>query len=161
MKWRLATLLAFLMALVFVGTALADSPDAVIDAMFAKHSDFPCVQALNAGRAPQFDRREPVMDNFAAEKGLDANRVQCFWFTWLFDRDENALNPYLEAGSGVPKGHYFRRGITNYDRAALYWHDINEVVYELSGQPAYPNIDDANDRAASGWARYPVRRISE
>lgn len=157
MKWRLllagliAAIIFFVLA-VSVTVAAQPAPELVMAELFAKHPDFPCVAAYKANASAKFaGARDPFMDIFAASRGLDPDKVQCYWWTWLFDRDVNATNPFKEPGSGVAKGHYAVRGINNFDRAALHWRDLNEVAYELGGQPLFRYINDATDRPRHQW----------
>lgn len=133
-------------------SAFAETPDQmrarVIQSMFDTHKDFACVGAL-----PTFTGvRNPTMDALAKEKGMDADRLQCYYYTWLADRDWNATNP-----NGA-KGHYFRSGrtITQFDRGDLYWRDLDAIVESLGWQVPFPYINDATDRPFHTWTRYPT-----
>lgn len=171
--WRavLAPLFALLvLAVVLLPTAPAQAappplPGDVMAAMFTKHSDFDCVR--NGYQVPD-SAREPSLDAFADDAHLNQNMVQCFFYTWLFDRDSNALNRNFEPGSGVPKGHYVKRGVpcptdaaklcfSDKDHAALHASDLNEVIYELGGMPEFNYLDDGGYPTSNRWVRYPTR----
>lgn len=135
--------------------ANAETPDQmrtrVIQQMFDKHPDFACVKNL-----PSFiGARNPTIDALAAEKKMDANTLQCYYWTWTFDRDV--------MGTQNPKGHYFRAGrtYTQFDYEDLYFRDLNAIVESLGFQVPFPLINDATDRPFHQWQRYPTQIIAE
>lgn len=135
--------------------AHADSPDKVMGDMFAKHPDFACVSLL-----PNFTgARNPTIDAFAQDRKLDANKVQCYFYTWVFDRDSNATNPF------GAKGHYYRAGrltITDQDHAVMAYRDVDSVIESLGYQSPFI-INDRTDRPVHQWLRYanPAQVIPE
>ncbi len=167
----LITVLALLLLAHFgvLPAAAQTPPGEVMAAMFSKHADFDCVR-----NGFQVTAREPSLDAFAQQYNLNADQVQCFFYTWEFDRGVNALNQSRELGSGVAKGHYVNRGVpcptdatklclSPFDLAALHASDINEVVYELGGMPEFNYISNGGYPVSNRWVRYPTRflRYSE
>lgn len=147
-KW-IAPILAVIGLSIVPAIALADGPApqlppaVVMQNMFDLHKDFACVKTL-----PNYTGvHDPDMDAFAQSKGLDAGLVNCYYFTWLFERDQH----------GTVTHYADRKGYGPYDWGALHWRDVNQVIANLSGTPAY-KIDEANDRG-TGWADYPRRYL--
>lgn len=181
---KIAFLVSLLGVLLFgYGSALGDNANAqtvqeTVAILFNAHKDFPCVSSFQIDTAhkvvtktsvPSMAYNEQIVA-FAKESNMDVDYAQCFAWVWTFDRDMNALNIFKEQGSGSAKGHYVNRGVpcpndpaqlclSDYDRRALYYSDLNEIIYELGGQPAYKFINDAGRPVPSRWARYPNRHL--
>lgn len=162
----------------FGAQAEAQTVQETVAILMAQHPDFPCVASFQIDTAHKVVTKKSVptmayndtIVSFAKEKGVDVDYAQCFAWLWTFDRDMDALNTSKETGSGTAKGHYVNRGVpclgdptqlclSDYDRAALYYADLNEIIYELGGQPAYTYINDAGRPVPARWARYPNRYL--
>lgn len=151
------TVLLFGYGSTVLGTnASAQTVNYTVISMFLKHPDFPCVSSFKFDLAHETITKVsvPVMatneqiTNFAQSVGMDTDFANCFGWVWTFDRDVNATH-YANAG----------RTMTQADRDALYYHDVNEVIAELGGMPAWTFILD-NGRPQSGhWQRYPTRYL--
>jgi hypothetical protein len=155
MKWRGLALLLFAFLVGLVPTASAQTPVETVTLMFANHRDFGCVKYFTIDLAHLTVTKNgtppmaynPQISAFAKERNLDEDWATCYYWVWLFDRDVNA------------KHYANRNGITEADRTALYYADLNEVIYDLGGQPAWRFILP-NGRPESGhFQKYPDRYL--